>query len=290
MRVGKVLGAQIILNNWFLVLIGLFTYAGLAAKALAVFGAVLLHEIAHALMAFTLGFKVREIELLPFGGVARIERLGEAYPSREMIIAAAGPILSLGLAAFMYIGIERFPAWTEELTFFYKTNLMIAVFNLIPALPLDGGRILRAWLCSYKEFTKATLISANISKFISMILLIVSLGDYWQLQTINLTFVVAALFLYVAAKSELRIASFRQMRILAHKKADLTAKGIMPAKHYTALFGAQAREIVNLFGPDYYHIVLIVDDKFQLCGTLTETEVWEGLPYHGLYAKIGEFL
>ncbi|MPM61733.1 hypothetical protein SDC9_108593 [bioreactor metagenome] len=114
--------------------------------------------------------------------------------------------------------------------------------------------------------------------------------DYFQSGTINLTFLAAAVFLFVSAKTELQVAVFRQMRVLAQKKADLTAKGVMPAKHYTALNGAQARDIINLFGPDYYYIVLVVDNNFRLCGTLTETEVWEGLPYHGLYAKIGKFL
>lgn len=290
MRAGKIGGIQIVLNNWFLVLIGLFAFSGLAAKALAVFGAVLLHEFAHALAALALGFKVREIELLPFGGVARIDRLGEAGSSREMLIAAAGPIISLVLAAFMYIGIEMLPAWSAEFSFFYQVNLMLAAFNLIPGLPLDGGRILRAWLAQYRDYGRATLIAASISKITAFLLSGAFVYDYLQSGTINLTFLVAAVFLYVSAKTELQVAGFRQMRVVSQKKAELTTKGVMPAKHYTTLEAAQARDIINLFGPDYYHIVLIVDKNFRLCGTLTETEVWEGLPYHGLYAKIGEFL
>lgn len=290
MRAGKIGGIQLILNNWFLVLIALFAFAGLAAKASAVFSAVLVHEFAHALAALALGFKVREIELLPFGGVARIDRLGEAGSSREMLIAAAGPIISLVLAAFMYVGMERFPGWSDEFAFFYQVNLMLAAFNLIPGLPLDGGRILRAWLAQYHDYGRATLIAALVSKVVALLLIGISGYDYWQFGTINLTYLVAAVFLYVSAKTEIKVAGFRQMRVLAQKKADLTAKGVMPAKHYTALGGVQARDIINLFGPDYYHIVLIVDKDFRLCGTLTETEVWEGLPYHGLYARIDKFL
>lgn len=290
MRAGKINGIQIIFNNWFLVLIILFGAAGLIIKALAVFSAVLLHEAAHVLTALALGLKVREIELLPFGGVARIERLGEAGSNREMIIAAAGPIISLGLAALMYLYQERFPAWEEEFKFLCQINLMLAVFNLIPGIPLDGGRILRAWLTQHRDYGQATYIAASISKVIAFILLIEASFEYWQLGNINLTFLVAAIFLYVSARSEVQAAGFRQMRVLAQKKAELTAVGVMQAKHYTALVSVRARDIINLFGPEYYHIVLIVDEKFQLRGTLTETELWEGLPYYGIYAKLDKFL
>ncbi|HWQ60771.1 MAG TPA: M50 family metallopeptidase, partial [Negativicutes bacterium] len=92
MRAGRVAGVQLILNNWFLALIVLFAFAGLAGKVLAVFAAVLWHEAAHAAAAAALGYRVREIELLPFGGVARIERADTAGAASEIIMAAAGPL------------------------------------------------------------------------------------------------------------------------------------------------------------------------------------------------------
>lgn len=290
MRVGKVNGVQLILNNWFLVLMCLFAVVGMAGKALAVFSAVLLHELAHAAAALALGFAVREVELLPFGGVARIERLGDAGASSEMIIAAAGPITSLVLAALMHVSIVSFPIWADDLSFYKQVNLTLALFNLIPGLPLDGGRILRAWLSKYREYTDATLIAAKISKFIAILLCSVVIYDYLATGTVNITFVFAAVFLYVAAKTEVKVAGFRQMRVLSQKKASLTAKGVMPARHLTALEGTIVSDIINLFGPEEYYVVLVVDDNFHVCGTLTETEVWESLPGHGLYTQISKFL
>lgn len=290
MRVGKVCGIQVSLNNWFLLLMTLFAFAGLTAKALAVFSSVFLHELAHALVALSLGYTVREIELLPFGGVARIERLGEAGSSSEILIAAAGPTTSLVLAALMYIGMKHCVAWAEEFTFLCQINLMLAVFNLIPGLPLDGGRIFRAWLTQYRDYSQATVIAASCSKIIALLLLISAVYTYIQFATINLTFVIAAIFLYVSAKTEVKVAGFRQMKVLAQKKAELTTKGIMPTKHFTAVSGIRARDVINQFGPEYYYIVIIVDNNFRLRGTLTETEVWEGLPSHGIYATMDKFL
>jgi stage IV sporulation protein FB len=130
LHTGKVAGTQIILNNWFLVLLGLFALAGMLGKVLIVFGAIICHELAHAGTAHLLGFKVREIELLPFGGVARIDRLNEAAPVQDMLIAAAGPLCSLVLAAFTHLMMTKFAYRHEEWAFFLQVNIMLACFNL----------------------------------------------------------------------------------------------------------------------------------------------------------------
>ncbi|SDF21384.1 M50 family metallopeptidase [Sporolituus thermophilus] len=290
MRAGKVAGVQLILNNWFLLLMALFAAAGMLGKALVVFVAVLWHETAHALVAHQLGYRVREIELLPFGGVARIDRLGEAAAASELWIAAAGPLSSLVVAGLLAMGRTAWPAWAEELTFCLHVNLTLATFNLLPALPLDGGRILRALLSKGRDYGQATAAVVRLGKLISLGLVAAVAFDYFVHQSINLTFLIAAVFLYAAAKAETSAASFRIMRVLAGKKAELTARGVLPTVHFTAVAGAAARDVVRLFGPEQYHIVLIVDDTFRLRGALTETEVWEALPEHGMYAKIGDFL
>ncbi|MEG6585733.1 M50 family metallopeptidase [Dendrosporobacter sp. 1207_IL3150] len=290
MRVGKVGNIQLILNNWFIALIALFSLVGMAGKVLLVFSAVLWHETFHAVMAIILGYKVREIELLPFGGVARIDRLGEASAKSEILMAAAGPAASLVLAAAVYIMINQFKLSSDIAVFFYETNLMLALFNLIPALPLDGGRIFRAFLSCICEYTKATLITANISKCISFGLIAFALYDYVSEGLFNISLTIAAVFLYVAARAEIKIIGYRTMRLLANKKADLSSRGFMTTTHYTVMTGTAVRDIVRLFNPEKYYILLVLDDEFSICGTLTETEVWEALPRRGYHAKIGEFL
>lgn len=290
MRTAKISGVQIILNNWFIALLILFFLAGMGWKALAVFSAVMLHEIAHALAARMLGLSVREIELMPFGGVARIDRLSEAGSMNEIIIAAAGPAISLVLAAVMHIGAIEYQEWFEAYEFYAKVNLMLAIFNLIPGLPLDGGRIMRAFLAKRMDYARATAIVGKISSSISLCLAGYMIYDYYTGGKVNLTVLIAAVFLYVAARTEIKLAGFRQMRILAYKKEQLSSKCIMPAKHLSAMANTSARDVVNLFGPEHYYIILVIDEQFCISGTLTETEIWEGLPKYGLYSSIGKFL
>jgi len=290
LRAGRVAGVQLILNNWFLALIVLFAFAGLAGKVLAVFAAVLWHEAAHAVAAAVLGYRVREIELLPFGGVARIERADTAGAASEIIMAAAGPLASMVLAAAVYLARDYFPSQVLWLDFYGEVNLMLAFFNLLPALPLDGGRILRALLATRREWGEATAAVAGLGKLLALALAVATAVGVWQTGTVNLTFLAAAVWLLVATRAETTAAGFRAMRILAAKKAELTARGVMPTSHLTALASVPVREVVRLFGPEQYYVVLVVDRGCRLKGALTETEVWEEWPNRGFSARIGDFL
>jgi len=262
----------------------------MSGKVLLVFSAVLWHELAHARVALLLGFTVREVELLPFGGVARIEGLGAVGSRDEIMIAAAGPAVSLALAAIAYIGMLYAGIYLDVWEFYYRTNMMLAVFNLLPGLPLDGGRILRAWLALYIDYGKATLIAAGTSKGLSFCLLIIIVYEYIVNSTMNVTFLIAAVFLYTTAQSEIKVAGFRTLRVLAQKKAELIARGIMTTTYFTVVHSVLLKDVVKLFKPDQYYVLLIVDTDCTVCGTLTETQIWEGLPSKGYYAAVGEFI
>lgn len=122
---------------------------------------VLIHELGHVAMARELGWTVKEVQLLPFGGVATMEDSYATDPMDEIVVALAGPFLNMVMMAasflFWFMGI-----WTEEWArFFLVSNLTIAMFNLLPIWPLDGGRILLAVLCWFMSYRQATMISMS---------------------------------------------------------------------------------------------------------------------------------
>jgi len=285
-----VAGVQLVLNNWFLVLMALFAFAGLGGKILTVFAAVLWHEAAHAAVAAALGYRVREIELLPFGGVARVERADTAGAVSDMIMAAAGPFASLILAVAAYLARPGFPAQAIWFDLLIEVNLMLAFFNSLPALPLDGGRILRALLSLRWDWGRATAAVARAGKLLAGAIAAAAGLEFWRTGTINLSFLIVAVFIFTATRAELAAANFRTLRILTRKKAELTARGVMPAVHFTAMASAPVKNVVRLFGPEQYNIVLVVDENCRLQGVLTETEVWEKWPGRGFSARIGDFL
>ncbi|WP_406796175.1 MULTISPECIES: M50 family metallopeptidase [Brevibacillus] len=139
--------------------IGLSVVTGHFLEVITLFVIVLIHELGHVAMARELGWTVKEVQLLPFGGVATMEDSYATDPLDEIVVALAGPFLNMVMMAasylFWFMGI-----WTEEWArFFLVSNLTIALFNLLPIWPLDGGRILLAVLCWFMSYRQATMIS-----------------------------------------------------------------------------------------------------------------------------------
>src|SRR5262249_53034754 len=169
------------------------------------FGCVLLHELGHALTARRFGIGTADITLYPFGGVARLERMPRA-PGAELLIALAGPAVNVALAgallAFQWVsgGWGLWESWATA-DFFVSSlitiNLGLALFNLIPAFPMDGGRVLRALLSGWLGRLRATEVAATLGQALALIF-----GVYCLLHG-ALIYVFLAGFLFLAAPAEL---------------------------------------------------------------------------------------
>jgi Zn-dependent protease len=164
-RLGRIFGFPVEINLSFLLLLAVvyFAFGGLAGVLVVglAFASVLLHELGHALVARRLGVHVSGIELSFFGGAAKMVQMPRSA-NHEIAIAAAGPAVSLvlagaglGLGTLLHAGL---------FTMIGEVNLVLAAFNLIPALPMDGGRILRALLTRKMDFVRATDIAVDVSR------------------------------------------------------------------------------------------------------------------------------
>lgn len=262
LRLGKILGITIQLHfSWFIIF-ALFTYsfavsfledhslwvrvaAGLFTSLL-LFGSVLAHELAHSLVAIRNGIQVKSITLFILGGVAQITREA-ARPKTELLIALAGPLCSLLLAGIF--GLIWFLVWgssQQEITFdntldnpvFWLAwiNLILALFNLIPGFPLDGGRVLRAivWQSTgnYRRASRIASLAGRgvaylfIGAGITMVVVNMFDGDQNPFGGIWLAFI--GLFLHYTAT-----ASYRQVE-LREAVRGLTARSVMDT-HYVAV-------------------------------------------------------
>ena len=164
-RLGSILGFPVEINLSFLILLGLVfvAFGGIAGVVIVclAFASVLLHELGHALVARRLNVRVSGIELGFFGGAAKMVELPRTA-NHELAIAAAGPAVSLALAG-VGLGLGAV-THVPLLAWIGYTNLILAAFNLIPALPMDGGRILRALLTRKFDYIRATDISVKVSR------------------------------------------------------------------------------------------------------------------------------
>jgi len=216
LKLGKLLGIDLYVHFTFVLLLVFFgvhywrathnldaTLQGVVF-IVALFGCVVLHELGHALMARRYGIKTRDITLLPIGGLARLEKMPEK-PLQELWVTLAGPavnvviaiVLTLGLAATVgfssmeQIGANGGSFWQRLIVL----NLVLAAFNLLPAFPMDGGRILRALLALRLSRRRATVIAANVGQ--GMAVLFVVFGFLY-----NPFLILIGIFVYLGAQAE----------------------------------------------------------------------------------------
>ncbi|MEA2735218.1 MAG: hypothetical protein QOE14_1669, partial [Humisphaera sp.] len=180
---------------------------------------VLLHEFGHAVAAARYGIKTPDITLLPIGGVARLQRMPDK-PWQEFIVAIAGPLVNVVIAAALMLGLGMAGRFDGNLQLdnphvpmllqLRNVNIMLVLFNLLPAFPMDGGRILRALLATRMPYGRATNIAASVGQFMAF------LFGFWGLMVGNPLLIFIALFVYMGAGQE---AAAAQMRDVARHAA-----------------------------------------------------------------------
>ena len=222
-RIARVLGIEVRLHLTFLMLLAFYAWKGWAASGQmagallgillpgTIFGCVLLHEFGHVLMARHFGIRTRDVTLLPIGGVARLESTGET-PRQELAIALAGPAVNLVIAAIagLFVLVSRIPTTPIDpvtgagsfATWLIASNLFLLGFNLIPAFPMDGGRVLRALLTMRRDRVWATRVAAGIGQALAIAL---ALAGMLALHQPMLLFI--ALFVWMGASQEAEAVS-----------------------------------------------------------------------------------
>ena len=240
-----------------------------------IFLTVFLHELGHALTAKKFGIKTKDITLLPIGGLARLERLPEK-PSEELMVAFAGPLVNIVLALGTSFFISL-PNTSEEMLVqlangvnannfflnFYLVNIVLAIFNLIPAFPMDGGRVLRA-LLSYKlERHVATKIAARIGQ-------ILAVGFIFLGFFANPFLIFIGLFVFMGAQIESEYTESKYM-LKGYKVRDVLMK-----QYPTIDYNETLETAVKLILDSQNKHFLVTQNGIPM-GTLNREQIIEGL-------------
>lgn len=286
MKVGRVYGIDLYINGWFIFHLSLFFIAGLLDKGLILFGVVLLHELAHTVTAMRYGIKVLEIELLPFGGVARLGSELALNPRKESIVALAGPLTNLLLIA-LALAARNYGFWHEELgPFFIQCNALLATFNMLPALPLDGGRVLRAYLARSIGLRQATYFCIALGQGGAVLITtLATLG--LMLGVSGLDLLILGLFVFYTATREKKTAPYLFVRQLTQKKSELVEMGVLPAEMVVSLANVPLRDVIIFFVPQKFHLVVLLNQDYQCQGIISETEVVDALLDKGMDYPVG---
>jgi Zn-dependent protease/CBS domain-containing protein len=250
---------------------------------IAVFAIVVAHELGHALAARRFGIGTRSIVLLPIGGVASLERMPEK-PGQELIVAIAGPTVNVVLAAVfgaIMLGMGHLPQLSglslvggsivQKLFFI---NVTLAVFNLIPAFPMDGGRVLRAALTYGMGRERATVAAAQLGQSIALVFGFIGLFQ-------NPMLVLVALFVWMGAQQE---ATAVKVKSALH---GVPVSSATITDYLTMSSTESLASAVDHILARAQHDFPVVDDG-RLVGVLTRSDVVRALAERGIQTRVGE--
>ena len=293
--IGRVAGTEIKVHLTFFILVAFWALAGyqaggalgaLAACLLlfALFACVVFHEFGHILMAGRFGVRTPDVILLPIGGVARLERIPDE-PRQELLIALAGPAVTLAIVVVLYLllalsgqqpqlwGLRPDGPFLETLM---RVNLYLLLFNLFPAFPMDGGRVLRALLASRLGLVPGTRIAARLGQASAM------LAGFYGLMAGHPVLVLVALFVFLGAGAE---ASAVETRVAG---AGLNAAQMMVTHFRTIPVHATLADAVALLLSGEQREFPVVDNLGRVEGILTRDHIIKGISQRGQGSTVGE--
>lgn len=297
LQIARIRGINVFVHWTFLILLGWIIVSNMRQGQsfgetlmsvwfiLALFGCVLLHELGHSLTAMRYGIKTKSIILLPIGGVANIEKMPEK-PIQELWVALAGPAVNVviaGMLGLYFVLTGGFPQLTEEtltqitpsnfLLSLFAVNITLALFNLIPAFPMDGGRVLRALLAMRYNRGVATNIAAKIGQVLAIGF--VFFGFYG-----NPFLIFIGLFIFLGAGAEANFETTRSA-LGNYKVRDVLMRQFTTFHVFETIEKAVA---VLLDGQEKE---FLVEEDNQIVGIVTRDEIIRGLREQGQQAAIG---
>lgn len=246
---------------------------------LAMFTCVLLHEFGHVTAARGYGIRTPDITLLPIGGVARLERMPRK-PSEELVVAICGPLVNVVIAAaiWLFFGMQavihpgyNFGQAGHFLEKLMVWNVVMVAFNLVPAFPMDGGRVLRAFLAMFMEYSKATRTAATVGQGIAMLVAIYML----LFATFHPMLLLIAFFIFMAAGQEAAAVTQQEAtRNLRVRDAMLTEFHVLPPE-------ARLQDGVTLLLAGVQQDFPVMDSHGGIQGMLTRHDLIAALAENG---------
>ena len=296
-KIGKFAGIGVYVHPTFLLLVLwiFFVYWNLGHNlttvvrglvfTLAIFVCVVLHEFGHALTARRYGIETRDITLLPIGGVSSLEKMPEE-PMQEFHVAVMGPVVSFGIAGVLFLVLKltgastlaQMNSWTTAsfLQRLMMVNLVLGAFNLLPAFPMDGGRVLRALLARYVGFSRATRIAVRVGHTLAVVFGVIGLFT-------NPFLVLIAVFIWVGASQELVMVETKSA-FAGVPVSRVTVTDVTPISASDPL----SRAVELMLHGTQQDFPVIENGRFA--GILSNKDLLHGLSQSGSEAPVSEFM
>ncbi len=279
------LGSFFKIHILFFPLLAASIMGGYFESFLAAYISALIHEFGHITTAKVFNIKISHIEILPFGICGRLKDNLIKSPDKEILIAISGPFLSFVLALLIYF--SKSYIQTEIYICIFHLNLLLGAVNLIPVIPLDGGRILKARLTKGLGIISALKISSFISYIFTAIIILISVYGL-LVCSFNFSLILISAFLLGNLCIEQKSVSKTVVSEMLGYKEKLTENDFNKAYVITAFSSTPARKILKKLSYDRYYIVYIIDKNLKIKKVVTEGQIIEALTEKGVKIRLDE--
>jgi stage IV sporulation protein FB len=236
------------------------------------------------IFATALGMTVSEMELFPFGCAAKLQCFAVSR-AKEIVVAAAGPAANM-MAACAIFFIDKYGFEITVADRLIASNLALAAVNMLPALPLDGGRIVRAIFATFMGYKRATRVTACAGIFFAVVLLGVGVWALFK-ETLNPSFFIMGFFLCIAAFKELKSAPYTLIRDFTGKREAIDKRKTLNINRFAAMRTETLRDIMREFEAGKYNIVTVLDKDLGVLGELDERQILDGMMEKGTQVTLG---
>ena len=281
------MGKRLSVSPFFLILAAAAIFCGYAEMFFIAYLSALLHECAHIITARALDVGISRIEILPFGVCGKLSAGFIKNPYKEILIAAAGPLLSGILAVSLCIAASRAPMIKERIEYAINVNLALLIINMVPALPLDGGRILKGLISINLGGVRAYNIVLKISCFPIAVIIAVAVM-LLLVKDFNMPLILIGAFLLGNLSYEQKNLNIISLRELLYYKDGLRRDRFCQVKRMAAHSEVRAGLFLRRLGYYKYHIIDVIDDRGVIIKTVTESQIISALINRSIRLTMGE--
>ncbi len=262
-------------------------YTGGICTLLLSYAVVAVHEMFHVLAAVLMQERIGCIIVQPFGMTLRLRAGIVREPMKEIVIALAGPLANVLMLVAGYLLVPLYGADNLSLISFCFANWLVLLLNLLPCLPLDGGRVVKALLVRSLGYLSAVSVMKRISFFITTLLAVIGVL-LLVITRFNISLLLVAAFLTFRMTEERKENEYVFMREILYAKDKLQRKKHLLAKTISVLEWVRAQDVFKMLSYDRFYIIYIVNEKQQILRAVTETQLVDAVLEKGWQISIAE--
>jgi stage IV sporulation protein FB len=265
-------------NKFFIPYIVLLIIIGFSGQLAISFLVVIAHECVHYLTAVCLGFSGFDLKIMPIGAVLQLRDLNEATPKEDLIISLSGPIFNLVIALILFL-IDK-SSHQNDLDFLIKSNLALGLFNLIPAFPLDGGRVLRDILSMRTIYKRANELTIKISIFLGYMLVGCFIFLFF-FGVNNYNIGIIGIFIVLSSLKEKERVAYIIMGDIIKKKSRFLQRKYIENKSISVYYKGDLISVLSLVDKNKYNMFTVLNEDMKVLDIIYEEEILEALKVHG---------